>query len=321
MTRTPMARPSRSSCSPAPARWLRFLQTLWPDDPETIAALQEWFGLLLTDETRYQKALALIGPRRSGKGTILRVLQRVAGDANIVAPTFSTLGLPFGLQPLIGKRVAVLSDARLSARADVAAVAENLLRITGEDCVSIPRKFLSDWHGRLPTRFVLASNELPAFCDASAALSSRFVILRLETSFLGREDHALSDALLVEAPAIFSWALGGLGRLQRRGKLLQPASGRELCQELEASASPIGEFVRDRCAVAPGAAIECGTLFDAWRAWCQSQGRDHPGTASSFARQLHASVPGLRTTQPRVNGARQRFFEGIRLDAGTRWNA
>jgi len=55
-----------------PLRWLRFLQQLWPDDPESIDLLQEWFGYSLTADTSQQKILMIIGPRRSGKGTIAR---------------------------------------------------------------------------------------------------------------------------------------------------------------------------------------------------------------------------------------------------------
>jgi putative DNA primase/helicase len=50
-----------------PAEWLAFLQSLWPDDPETIATLQEWMGYCLTNDTRFHKIMLLIGPKRSGK--------------------------------------------------------------------------------------------------------------------------------------------------------------------------------------------------------------------------------------------------------------
>ena len=42
-----------------PAGWLRFLASLWPDDNDSIATLQELFGLLPTADTTYQKAFLL----------------------------------------------------------------------------------------------------------------------------------------------------------------------------------------------------------------------------------------------------------------------
>jgi len=47
-----------------PTEWLRFLHSLWPDDPESISTLAEVFGYLLTDDTSQQKMFMLIGPPR-----------------------------------------------------------------------------------------------------------------------------------------------------------------------------------------------------------------------------------------------------------------
>lgn len=42
-----------------------------------------------------------------------------------------------GWRPLIGKQLAVISDARLSARVDQQIIVERLLAITGEDTLTI----------------------------------------------------------------------------------------------------------------------------------------------------------------------------------------
>ena len=97
-----------------PHEWLRFLGTLWPGDPASVDTLQEWFGYLLAPDTRQQKILFLLGPKRSGKGTICRVLSAVVGENNVAGPTLGSLAMNFGLSPLLGKSVAIVSDARLS---------------------------------------------------------------------------------------------------------------------------------------------------------------------------------------------------------------
>lgn len=152
----------------------------------------------------------LVGPKRSGKGTIARVLMGLVGKPNCVSPTLASLGTNFGLAPLINKRVAIISDARLGAKADQHAIAEAVLRITGEDSVSIDGKFRPAWEGQLRVRFLVISNELPRLADTSGALASRFIILRLVNSFYGREDQTLTDRLLAERPGIFNWSLDGL---------------------------------------------------------------------------------------------------------------
>ena len=49
--------------APTPTRWLAFLEELWPDDPESIAALQEGFGYLVSGDTSLQKIFLLVGPK------------------------------------------------------------------------------------------------------------------------------------------------------------------------------------------------------------------------------------------------------------------
>ena len=82
-------------------------------DREAIDTVQEVFGYCLTADTRQQKAFMLIGPKRSGKGTIARVLTHLVGLQNTVAPTLAGLGMNFGMAPLIGKRVAIVRRLRV----------------------------------------------------------------------------------------------------------------------------------------------------------------------------------------------------------------
>jgi putative DNA primase/helicase len=293
--------------APEPQGWLDFLSQLWPDDTQSIDALQEIFGLCLTSETRHQKAFLLIGPKRSGKGTIARVLVALVGRANTASPSLASLGERFGLQPLIGKQLAVISDARLGAKADQHAVAESVLRITGEDDVTVDRKNRDAWTGRIRTRFLVIANELPRLSDASAAIASRFIILRLVNSFYGREDLTLTDRLLIELPGIFNWALDGLRRLKWRRHFVQPDSAMQAVQEMEDLSSPISAFIRERCCIGAEYGVETNRLFEAWTAWCKTQGRDHPGTVQTFGKDLRAALPALAIVQHRAEEGRLRF--------------
>ena len=285
-----------------PTEWLKFLKSLWPDDPESISTLAEVFGYLLTDDTSQQKMFMLIGPPRCGKGTILRILEALVGYANRVSPSLASLGTQFGLQPLIGKRLAMISDARLSGRADQQPIVENLLRISGEDTITIDRKNMTAWSGKMAIRFVLASNELPAFSDASAALANRFLPFKFNTSFLGKEDHGLTARLLKELPGIVLWALEGLTRLNQRGYFQRPSSADELASDLVDQTSPIRAFVDELCVVSEHSQVDRDELFKAWKKWCEAQGRDHAGTKVSFGRQLSAAFPGVKRSQPRSSG-------------------
>jgi putative DNA primase/helicase len=215
--------------------------------------------------------------------------------------------------PLIGKRVAIISDARLGGRADQHAIAERLLSITGEDTITVDRKYMSAWTGQLSVRFLVISNELPRLSDASCALVSRFIVLVLTQTFYGHEDQTLTARLLAELPGILNWTIAGWRRLNERGHFLQPRSALDAVQQLEDLGSPIGAFLRERCIIAAGHSVGVGRLFDAWCEWCKAQGRDHPGTAQSFGRDLRAAIPGVKVIQPRDGEDRLRFYQGLQL--------
>ncbi|MCY2987194.1 MAG: phage/plasmid primase, P4 family [Planctomycetota bacterium] len=297
--------------APRPDGWLDFLGRLWPDDPQSVEALQEWFGYTLTPDTRQQKMLVIVGPKRSGKGTIARVQRRLIGPANVAGPTLASLSTNFGLWPLLGKMLAVISDARLSGRTDQSIVVERLLSISGEDALTVDRKCMEPITTKLATRIMMLTNELPRLSDASSALASRIILLRLSESFYGREDHGLTEKLLAELPGIMLWAVEGWRRLQERGYFVQPDSAMDLLSELQDLSSPISAFIRDRCVVGPEHLASVDDLFAAWKSWCDTNGRKEAGTTQTLGQNLLAALPKIRKVRPRVDGERYRGYEGI----------
>lgn len=293
-------------------RWKEFLHQLWPDDPQSVQLLQEWFGYLLTPDTRQQKMLLLIGPMRSGKGTISRVARGVVGEGNVCGPTLASLQTNFGLWPLLGKTVAIVSDARLSGRSDQAVITERLLSISGEDAQTIDRKNLEPVTTKLLTRFMIVSNELPRLQDSSGALAGRMLVLRLTKSFYGQEDRTLTDQLQLERNGILRWAIEGWKRLRERGRFLVPDSSVHMQKQIEELSSPISGFVGDHCDVSPAYSVEIKEIFEAWCLWCKENGREH-GTTQTFGRDLSALLPEVECKQIRLGAARLRQYAGIKL--------
>ncbi|MFJ1253409.1 phage/plasmid primase, P4 family [Cupriavidus sp. CuC1] len=297
------------------AEWLAFLDRVWPDDQESKDALQEMFGYLLTPDTSQQKMFLLVGPKRSGKGTIGRVLSALIGRENVVSPTLTSLTTQFGLEPLIDKLVALIPDARVGAQSNTQAIVERLLMVSGEDRITVDRKNKTAWSGTMSARFVVLTNETPQLGDASGALAGRFITIAMQRSFFGQEDLGLTARLLAELPGIFQWALEGRARLQARRFFTQPESGLEQAEELAELSSPVSAFVKDYCECGSAYEVEASTLYEAWRSWCSTQGRDHAGTAQTFGKMLRAANPQVSHVRPRVAGGGQiRCYRGIRLN-------
>ncbi|MCC7351830.1 MAG: hypothetical protein IT446_14820 [Phycisphaerales bacterium] len=299
--------------APEPVEWLKFLKDIFEADQQRIRLLQEWIGYVLTFDTKLQKILLILGPPRSGKGTIARIITRIIGADNVCAPTLAGLATNFGLWPLIGKQLAIIGDARLSGRSDQAIVVERLLSISGEDSLTIDRKNREPLTTRLRARLMMLSNEIPKLADSSSAVANRFVILPLQKSFLGHEDIGLTDRLLAEVPQIAAWAIKGLMRLRASGRFTEPAAADDLRQEMADLGSPISAFIRDWCRVAAGQSVAVADLYAAWCCWCIEQGSNHPGTVQILGRDLRAAMPGITASKLRDGDNRVPTYNGIGL--------
>ena len=246
---------------------------------------------MLTRDTRYQKIFMAIGPARSGRGTITRVLRGLLGEDNIADPTYSAMGTDFGMEQLIDKQIAIISDARLGGKVSHVVV-ERLLSVSGEDNIGINRKFKKYWTGRLGVRFFIVSNELPRFVDASGALATRFIILQFHELFIGREDLDLTDKLLKERSGIINWSLIGLDRVHKRGRFEIPETSKAAMSILEDMTSPVKAFIRQWCVTGPKQKSNVHYLYNAFCKWCEKEGHA-PKDSSVFGRDLKSAVPQI----------------------------
>lgn len=267
--------------------WMKFLDQLFSDKADEVAMLQEWFGYVLSGDTRIQKGLILVGPTRAGKGVIGHVLSDLLGESMVASPALHAIGARFGLENLIDKRLCLVSDARLSSRQDIFAVIETLLRIIGGDKVSVDRKNKGALDLHLGTRVMLLSNEMPQLSDSSNAINERFLILELHKSFLGNEDVHLHDKLVTELPAIANWAIAGYQRLVKTYKFIEPQSSCDARTEWGKETNPLWRFLEDCCVRGnPEASVTNSELYPAYTAWCEATGMKYPLPSNSFKKKL-----------------------------------
>lgn len=287
-------------------QWEQFLAQLW-GDKESRETLQEIFGYLLTSDTSQQKAFMIVGPARSGKGTIARILTHLIGADQVSNPAMAAFGHEFGLEDLVGKSMAIMSDARLDDKASTSLLAENLLRFTGEDNVLIPRKYKTAWSGRPSIRFLLLANELPRFFDTSGALPRRFIILNTTRSFLGEEDLKLEGKLTEELSGILNWALIGWLRLRERGHFIQPKASEDLVTELAEISNPLAKFIDEACHLGPDYEVSINELYRFYVDWCKRWDQK-PTIVNLFGRDLRASTTALEIYKPH---GQPRRYKGI----------
>lgn len=293
-----------------PTRWIQFLNEVLPGDTDAHELLQMWFGYCLTEDTRMQKMLFMIGPKRCGKGTIISILQQIIGRS-FGSMNFHALQTDFGLWSALNKTVLVFPDARVGSKTDQAKIVSDLLSISGEDPMRVDRKSMAPVEVKLPCRIMLASNDLPKLHDTSNALIDRVMLIRFSISFFGREDVYLKEKLSEEIDGILNWAIEGWHMLQRAGKFPQPKSGLTLLETMKERSSPIISFVEQRCVLDASAEIPISEMFEAWKEWLEEEGYSGRGNKSKFSSELQTTFPQITTTRPRVGNSRMRHFKGI----------
>jgi putative DNA primase/helicase len=304
--------------------WEQFLEQIFESDAvndPSIQILQEIMGLLLTRETKYQKIFALVGPKRSGKGTIIKVLIKLLGRNRVTTTNLTQMPTHFGMQNLIGKTVAIIPDASFdSRRTNILRAAEILKSISGEDPVEIHRKYkVVKEYIKLPLRFVIVSNSTQALSDPTGALASRFIFLVTTQSFYGRENKELANQLFKELPGIFNWSLKGLRRLEKRGYFLESKRGQIVREETEQLGSSVIAFVKQCCIEGKGGHVKKKELFASYRNWAVRNGLGYLSVLS-FYKNLKSAFPACPDKQMRVKDKRnpkkkrrQRVFKNIRV--------
>jgi putative DNA primase/helicase len=299
---------------PAPTKWLNFLDELWPDEPDATDVLGEWFGYVISGRLDLHKILVMIGPTRGGKGVIARILTALIGKRSVCGPTLNSLGSEFGLAPLLGKSLAIISDARSGGGKNSSVVVERLLSISGEDTLTVNRKYRDQWSGKLPVRLHIISNELPRLGDASSAIVGRLVLLLTTRSWLGKENYELETQLRTELTGILNWALEGLRRLtfDNENHFTRFEAAEEAITTMQDLASPVGAFVRERCKLEAGDEIAVDDLYGAYKEWCVLS--EYPKSPKAhFGRDLRAACPSVRKRRPRDGSKRHFVYTGIRL--------
>lgn len=289
----------------------RFLDSIWGDDNEQKESLRYWIGYLLISSMNQQKFAVFKGRSRAGKGTIVRLIEKMLGENNYAACSMYSFGNDFGLEPLLGKRAAMFNDAE-KATGDKGNIAtERIKSITGNDSIPVNRKGLPIITQALPAKIMLICNAMPNFGNDENAITNRMIGFDFKESFAGREDPTLQETLEDEIPGILNWALVGARALMNGEKLIQSTSGQQLVDEVSISLDPVKCFVRDCIKVTGDSHNRASSqaLWDAFKEWCH-EANYRCGTNGSFTRRLSNALAG----KAEKYSGNEKGYRGIILD-------
>lgn len=293
-----------------PVLWKQFLDSIWPDDPQSQRTLMEYFGYLLSGDTSMQKMLMIVGPPATGKSTIIRVMEHVLGRDNCTSTSMRSMNEDFGLSNLMGKSVAFCPDETFDYRSSALGI-DRLRQITGCDTVVVRMMRQGPIPMRLPIRFVFTANETPRLRGTAEAMLRRFVILRTP-KFEGPENTSLPDLLCEEAPGILNMAIAALKNLHTRGTFVQPSSGEDDMEEIRTMGDGVAQFIRE-CVMKGEGEIDKTVLYGEYISWAEINGEVRVNNRV-FGKALRAAFPGIKDSLRNRKGVgRYRVWPGLVL--------
>jgi len=293
--------------------WDKFLVDVFEGDKDCIRLLQQWFGYNIIYDYRFQKMLIAAGESRSGKGTIMHILQLLVGKDNYVGTSLRAFTTDFGLEGMMHAKSVVVPDAVQVEKSKINSVREALLNITSGDVVSVNRKFKSIAVGHIPARITLVANQVPRFADEYDALFNRYMVLPFRVSFAGREDVRLVNKLEAEVQGIFNWAVKGLMDLGVTGRFIEPKRSLEEAKELRELANPIKTFIEKFIIIDPESKVSVGEVYDLYERFCAEI--DMKAIYNKqFGKRMTSILPNVKSVPVRENGTVAKFYSGVRLN-------
>lgn len=272
----------------------RILAYLEEQFPGQVDVILDTAARMLNRVDPQDRTLFLFGPPRSGKSTVVRLLEAVTGDDACSHVSLHQLASrPFAAAQLFGKSLNTFADLSSAEVQDTSI----FKALTGGDAIDAERKHEQFFQFTNRALLVFSANEVPALPADSEAEFARFVPVKAGRSFLGKEDPAVEAALMEELPGL----LAELVRRYRVGRM--PAPSPEVRQEFRLAGDKVARYVAQRLDVWPADAPWKGaprgsTVHDDFQKWCVGE-----GVKALSASRFYAGLT--------KNGVTTGLFEGV----------
>jgi putative DNA primase/helicase len=288
---------------------------VFEEDPGLITMVYQICGITLSGSQDYHYIPVFQGAKRGGKGLMCQLLSAAIGDRYCAAISLATLDSQFALQQLIGKKLAVDYDARLSTnRANNPIICDRLLKLSSFNPINVNRKDIIEVSVTLPIRLVVCTNPPLKFRDTT--LASRLKIVPFKKSWLGREDHQLLSKLLPELPGFIRQCAREYHNFvhTHKGQLFEPEAARLLREETERAAYPIKDWFDTCLKPDPAGRVASDHVLQSWDHWCRDNRRENNYSKHTFWAEVRQLAPKIRPITVRLqDGKATTGFAGIQF--------
>ncbi|AMX00372.1 DNA primase family protein [Rummeliibacillus stabekisii] len=287
-----------------------FLDFVQPD-PTVQAVIQEIMGYCLSDLVEAQKFFVFDGVSRSGKSTIISLIERMIAPENISH---------VALQDLYGFNLYSLYNKSLNTMADLPATAipaESMLKcLSGEDPIHADRKHKEAISFMSTAKLLFSTNGMPKnHGDKGDAFFQRLIIVPFKIQVPeNKRDRMLKYKLNQEIDYIFNFALQGLIRLVKsnfeftKSEIIQKKN--ELYKQ---ESNSLLQFINDCCEIDKYGYANTKLFMEFYKEYCKTELEIEPQKKKTVLKYLVDNYGVEYGENIRVPGAKERALKGIKL--------
>lgn len=276
--------------------------------------LMRVLGYCLSSLTKGRKAFVFYGVGRTGKSTMLNVLESVIGGGLVSHEPFHTMSGERAKAHYEGKRVNISRETSTKVNRNEESF-KSLISCeftTGSEKFEKQRDFVST------ASFVFAGNTDLEFAHMDDAILDRLVYLMFNKEIPEDQiDLDLEEKLLAEKDVIFSIALDSLkGLIEDKYDFKMGPTAEEHIKHRRLLIHSAESFLAEKCKLSEAGRVSKVALYSAYDAFCKANALKPDGRNSFYdkVRNYDASISDGRA--PDDSGSSVQGFHGISLIGG-----
>lgn len=292
--------------------------------PQCRPILEEVAGYALYPDQPLHKAVMLDGNGRNGKGTYLRILTALLGEANIAAAPPQRLDTDkWAVAQLYGKLANLVGDVDPRTFKETA----TFKQATGQDLLQGEHKYGAPFTFTSRALIVAAFNSLPRSVDTTEGFFSRWLVVPFPNRFADPDDNGqVPPGCLPKDPDLgekvtsthelegfLVRAVAGLHRVMTSGQFTRAEAVTRAEAEFRRHADPVRGFLADQIIGDCDGWTSRAALHAAFREWAtdNSIGILSAKRFAEKVREVHVEMFGYPASEAKRTG--DRGWSGIRL--------
>lgn len=242
---------------------------------EEYKTLTEYLGYCFLNDSRFRKALVLVGETLTGKSTYTDIVYSTVGPENVSSLTIQEIeGYQYATGAMYGKLVNIANELPLTS----VKTAGNFKKILSGDPVTIKEKYEKSFDAIITTKMIFAANQLPRVHDRTEAFFDRLLLIRFNKRIPNPDPRVrlmirdLNNKKLRSAMLLL--ALEGLDRLLQQNGFSYNKTASEIAKLYDRVSDPVGAFVDDCIVPDPSSKVEASLLYARFMAFCKKNQYD-----------------------------------------------